>query len=248
MAEQIKAGYDYLEEFKDAKQGLAEQVQQLESAHQACLNRFAGSANTVLNTGEEFLFASGPSKKIIIGLTGTIGSGKNTVADYLVSQHKFESRFGSDLLAEELKKQNLPLTRDNFRNLANEIRAKGINLLMLDEKFKAICAGSKNVVVGFFRTPLEIDQLKESFPKALIIAVDAPAQLRYERATSRSSEKDQVSLAQFIEQENMEMQSTDPNKQNVSECIKKSNFKIYNDSDKVSLYNQIDGILKHARN
>ena len=64
LAAQIKDGYDYFEELKDAKEGLAEQVQQLESSYQACMTRFAATGNVILDSGEELFAAVGSKKKM----------------------------------------------------------------------------------------------------------------------------------------------------------------------------------------
>ena len=58
---------------------------------------------------------------MIIGLTGKNASGKGEVGEYLkVRGFLFYSL--SDVLRDELKKQKLPLTRENLTNLGNTLR------------------------------------------------------------------------------------------------------------------------------
>lgn len=65
------------------------------------------------------------SKPIILGLTGTIGSGKGTV-------HKCFEAAGinyvytslSDRLREELDRRNIPKTRQTLVDLGNELRSQ----------------------------------------------------------------------------------------------------------------------------
>jgi dephospho-CoA kinase len=58
----------------------------------------------------------------IIGLTGTIGAGKGTIAQYLVKQHGFKHYQVRDVLTQELNKQDIPVTRDSMREMANSLR------------------------------------------------------------------------------------------------------------------------------
>ncbi|MDR0282177.1 MAG: AAA family ATPase [Candidatus Peribacteria bacterium] len=60
----------------------------------------------------------------IIGITGTIGAGKGTVVDYLVKEKGYDHFSVRAYLTEEIKRRNLPVNRDNMREIANELRAE----------------------------------------------------------------------------------------------------------------------------
>ncbi|HEX3095769.1 MAG TPA: AAA family ATPase, partial [Patescibacteria group bacterium] len=47
---------------------------------------------------------------IIIGITGTAGSGKGTVVEYLVSKYGFKHYSARGFITEELVRRNLPET------------------------------------------------------------------------------------------------------------------------------------------
>ncbi|MDR0438308.1 MAG: AAA family ATPase, partial [Bacteroidales bacterium] len=51
---------------------------------------------------------------MIIGITGTIGAGKGTIVDYLVSQKGFLHFSVRDFLSEEIERRGLPVNRDTM--------------------------------------------------------------------------------------------------------------------------------------
>ena len=61
---------------------------------------------------------------IILGITGTLGAGKGTIVDYLVSEKGFEHFSVRSFLLEEIREQGLPENRDSMYRLANDLRAK----------------------------------------------------------------------------------------------------------------------------
>ena len=58
---------------------------------------------------------------MIIGLTGTMGSGKGEIANYLIKKD-FEYYCFSDILKEEAKKRNIKPTRKNLQKLGSDIK------------------------------------------------------------------------------------------------------------------------------
>jgi len=65
---------------------------------------------------------------MIIGLTGKRGTGKDTVADYLVRRYGYKKLdFTKDVLAPVLRKAGKPVTRDNLIELAMNGRRKAHN-------------------------------------------------------------------------------------------------------------------------
>ena len=57
---------------------------------------------------------------MIIGLTGTMGSGKEEVSLYL-QQRGFQCITLSSLIREEAEKRNLPIEREILQNMGNEL-------------------------------------------------------------------------------------------------------------------------------
>lgn len=180
---------------------------------------------------------------IIIGITGTLGAGKGTIVDYLIEKRQFLHYSVRNYLIEEAERRGLPINRDTFVVVANELRATHCPSYITDELFKRAQQRGQNAIIESIRTPGEVDSLRQK-GNFTLLAVDADPKVRYERIVGRNSETDHVSFETFIENEQREMTSTDPNKQNLSKCIQMADFTLQNNGDFEALYQQIDDILK----
>lgn len=180
---------------------------------------------------------------IIIGITGTIGAGKGTVVDYLVSIYQFRHYSARDLLKEEAIKLGLPLNRDSYTIIANTLRQNHSPSFVIDKLFEAAKKNGNNAVIESIRTLGEIQslRLKEHF---LLLSVDAQSELRYQRICLRNSETDKISYQEFLKNEEREISSTDPNKQNLLACIREADEKIINNGNVIELHQQIDKIMQ----
>lgn len=182
---------------------------------------------------------------MFFALTGTIGAGKNTVADYLVRRHGFKSAYGSQILKEKALSFGLEPTRPIMRNLANQLRANYPNAI-IEATIQAV-ENKPRSLIGFLRTRNEVIYLRKRAERSILIAIDASQLIRYQRTQHRNELKDRLTYSQFIEMEELEMNSIDPNKQNVSYCIKASNYIIQNNGSLQDLYKKLDKLVERLR-
>lgn len=183
---------------------------------------------------------------MIIGVTGTFASGKDTVSDYLVEKGFFHFSL-SDAIREECDKRGLPKDRDTLRRLANEMRAKEGYDILAKRAIEAIKkSAKKNVAVTSIRNQKEAEFLKKQ-DNFILIAVDAPIEIRYERVKSRQREGDQIDFEKFQEQEKMEM-AAGKGKQNIGQIIQMADHKIINNGTLEEFYKKIDNLLKNILN
>lgn len=183
---------------------------------------------------------------IIIGITGTLGAGKGTVVNYLVKEKGFKHFSVRAYLTREIEKRGMPVNRDTMVAMANGLRAKHSPSFIIEELFGEAAELSQNCIIESIRTPGEILALrgKAGF---FLLAVDADPRIRYNRIRKRNSETDNVSFNTFVNNEQREMHSTDPNKQNLAECIKQADFVINNDGNLAQLHKKTEAFLEFIK-
>jgi dephospho-CoA kinase len=179
---------------------------------------------------------------IIIGITGTLGAGKGSLVEYLVGEKGFVHYSVRAYLLEKIREQGLPENRDIMFRLANELRTTHGPSYITDQLYNRAVLTGKNCVIESIRTPGEIGSLKEK-GHFFLIAVDADPEIRYQRILLRQSETDRVSRKTFLENEEREMNTTDPNKQNLKKCIRMADFILLNNGTKKDLVRNLEKIL-----
>lgn len=179
---------------------------------------------------------------IIIGITGTIGAGKGTIVEYLVSKKGFKHFSARELIVEEILKRGLENNRDNMVIVANELRQQYGSSYVADELYRRAKVTGDNCIIESLRTVGEIEALKNK-GSFVLLAVDAEPKIRFERILNRKTVTDNVSFDKFLDDEKREMESDDPNKQNLKKCIQMADFVINNNGDLDQLNNKIEEIL-----
>jgi dephospho-CoA kinase len=180
----------------------------------------------------------------IIGITGTLGAGKGTIVDYLTKHHGFAHFSVRDYLSRVIKARGLQVNRDTLVAVANELRAANTPSFIAEELYKEAKASGMNCIIESIRTVGEVTALRAKGNFSLF-AVDADQQLRYGRIVERASETDRVSFETFVDNENREMNSTDPNKQNLAACMQLADHRFVNNGSFNELYKQVDAVLEH---
>ncbi len=183
---------------------------------------------------------------VIIGITGTLGAGKGTVVEYLLEKHAFCHYPVRDFLRAELERRHMPVNRDTLTAIANSLRAKHGPSYVIEELFREACRQGAHAVIESIRTPGEIDALSRH-PAFHLLAVDADPRIRYQRIRKRNSETDQISYQEFLSNEEREMHTGDPSKQNLSACIERADHIIFNNGDLLQLREQTEVFLEKIR-
>lgn len=177
----------------------------------------------------------------IIGITGTLGAGKGTIVDYLIQHYGFKHYSVRGYLTEEAKRRGMELNRDTSWRWPTT-RAPSTRPPSSPTSSTAAEADGSNAVIESVRTPGEVESLRKN-EHFLLFAVDADPKIRYERIVNRNSETDHVSFETFIENEQREMSSTDPNHQNVGRCMEMADYVFQNNGDFDDLYRQVEEAL-----
>ncbi|MFZ3074172.1 MAG: AAA family ATPase [Minisyncoccales bacterium] len=185
---------------------------------------------------------------MIIGVTGNNGSGKDTFAQYIVSNKGFIHISLSDFIREETARQGLELARHNLHDVGNRMReifGPGILAKLALDRMDE----SKNYVVTSIRNPNEIKELKKA-GNFILMAVNAPVETRFKRIIDRNreNEKEIISFEEFKKFEADELESQLSSSQQIKECIEMANFTVDNDCDIAAFPERIESVYIEIQN
>ena len=177
---------------------------------------------------------------MIIGLTGTFAAGKDAIADY-IAKKGFEHFSTGEEVAEIAKEKGIKNTRDNLRELANDLRdeygPEFLSRRVIEKKAK-----SNKIIITGLRQPGEIEYLK-SLGDFYLIAVDAPTKVRFLRMQERKRPGDPETLEQMVAKEEKEMESKGLNAQKIHECMAMADYLIINEKGFNELYKEVDRVV-----
>ena len=172
-----------------------------------------------------------------VGITGYNASGKGEVTDYLRDKG-FQPISLSDILRLEAKNQNLEPTRENLTKLGQTLR-QTLHPGFLAEKALFHIDQKKKYVIDSIRHPHEIKILKQHLKPFLLIGVDAPVPIRFERSQIRGRQENANTIEEFIEREQAEMKNN-LNSQQLHKCMELCDFLIINDGTLEELEAKVD--------
>jgi len=155
---------------------------------------------------------------MIIGLTGSMAAGKGTIADFLI-QRGFQHYSVEYFLIQELKKRGMIVNKDNLNGVYKEMQVENGKEYVIDTLYELAKKTGKDSVIESLNCVEEIELLKLK-QNCFIVALDAAAHIRYERAMNKESEAGMMSLDEFLEAEDREK---------VMECVKLADFAIINE-------------------
>ncbi|MEK6922845.1 MAG: dephospho-CoA kinase [Nanoarchaeota archaeon] len=189
---------------------------------------------------------------MIIGLTGTFGSGKTTVADYLKSKN-FSYITLSDLVREQAQKQDLPIEREILQNIGNKMRKLHGNGYWAQQALKKI-NNKNNWIIDGIRNPGEVEVLRK-IKNFTLIALDAPIEIRIKRITERKgirserkhSDPNNIEEIKRLEARDRGEKESETGQQ-VEKCIELADYKINTNTSIEETLKTIGRILKNKIN
>lgn len=178
---------------------------------------------------------------MLIGITGTNGSGKGAVVEYLVGKKGFSQYSARTIILQEMSNRHLPITRAHMRDVANDLRKEHGTAYIIEQLYE-LAKNDDKAVVESIRTIGEAEFIKEK--QGILLAVDADRKIRYERvANMEGYEMAHMSFDDFCMIEDREMASSDPWDMNVFGVMQISDAHILNNGSVEELHAQVDAAL-----
>lgn len=177
-------------------------------------------------------------KKVILGFTGLLASGKGTAAKYLEEKHMAATFRFSTMLRDILNRVYVPHARDNMIRLSEFLRGAYGEDIMAKTMFKDIEKDTAKVVVieGIRR----LADIEQDAPNFVLVEIFAEPKIRYERLIKRGENPDDNSKTyeQFLADHR---RSTEVS---ILEVIKHATERVDNNGDLASLHKQLDELVK----
>lgn len=146
------------------------------------------------------------SKKIVIGITGKLASGKGTIAKYIVENYDAQKTRSSDPLRQTLVLFDISQSRENLDKLSTFVRQTyGENTIAASVARVLRQTQAKVVIFDGMRRLIDVETLR-SFEHSLFIYVHVERDVRYQRCKTRNENvgDDVMTYEEFCEKDDEE--------------------------------------------
>jgi len=179
---------------------------------------------------------------MIIGIVGSIASGKDTVGEYL-EKKGFVMISLSDVLRSIMRSEGVELTIPNMTRYGNDLRKKKGHGYLAKLAYKQ--AAGEDAVLTSIRQVGEIEYLRQ-FNDFTLIKLDAPIEIRLERLISRNRAGDVKNMKELKKIEEKQADGKNGG-MNMNECFKMADLEIINDRTFKDLYKEVDSVIERLR-
>jgi len=178
--------------------------------------------------------------KLVLGVAGTIGAGKDVCTNYLKEKHKFSVVEMGDLVREEAKQNGMLEDRETLEMFSKKrTDAFGVGYWARKAIQKVEKLNSEKVAINGVRRPVDATLPKKVFgDKFKLVFIDADIELRFKRLRARKRVGDPKTVGEFKKQERAEWRLFDFEK-----VMKMADFTIKNETGLEDFHKQIDEIV-----
>lgn len=181
--------------------------------------------------------------KIIIGIAGPMASGKGTIAEYYIKNHRAVSYRFSAALFDILNILGIKTDRNNLFRISKILREEfGSDALAIALANKVKNSSDELIIVDGIRRDDDINELRK-FDGFKLIYVDAPIEKRFERMKLRGEKEDDKSktMEQFEADHNLETELSIPPLKNDADIV------IDNSGTYEELYKKLEAIVSSSK-
>ncbi len=175
---------------------------------------------------------------MIIGVTGTLASGKDTVSE-LLEKKGYKHISLSQILRRELIKIGESIDTANLTKFGNKIRHERGEGYLAKEALKE---ATDKTILSSIRQPGEVVTLKKD-PRFVLIAVDADAQKRWERLEKRKREGDPASFEDMMAIEHKQLKKYGSKDMQLDVVMAMADYRIDNNGTLEELKKNVDATL-----
>ncbi len=179
-------------------------------------------------------------KVFAIGLTGPNAAGKGLASQFFIN--KGFSYFSlSDIVREEALAKGLTTSREHLILTGKELREK-FGLSVLAER--TLEKLTEKSVVDSFRHPMEVEFFKNNCLLFFLLGIDAPREIRYQRAKNRHRDGDSISsYEEFVQKE--EEENSKGAGQQIKLTLSLADSVVINDGKKEQLNKKLEPIYNN---
>ncbi|GHT59242.1 dephospho-CoA kinase [Endomicrobiia bacterium] len=142
--------------------------------------------------------------EMIIGLTGSNCSGKDTIAEYISKKYDYKRFSLSDIIREIMKEKGIEPIRENLITFGTKLREENGNGVLAKKVLEKMDLDGKYCITSI-RHPDEVNELRKR-KNFVLVNIDASQKVRFERMRKRKRQGDPSTLERFIYLERQEYQ------------------------------------------
>lgn len=177
--------------------------------------------------------------KIILGLTGQMGAGKTTIAEWLIKEKGAQSVRFSGMLRDVADRLYIEQTRENLQLLSTTLRKTfDEELFARVMKHQVEEMDAPIVIVDGVRRPGDVSHLKD-LENFYLIGVTADEAVRFERISARSENSDD----QGKTREQFRQEQQQESEQEIVGLVETADHAISNNGTREELIRQVEALL-----
>jgi len=176
-------------------------------------------------------------KVFVVGLAGPNAAGKGLASQFFLDKG-FKYFSLSDVVREEALKNGLTTSREHLILTGTELRAKFGLSVLAERTFEKL---EEKSVVDSFRHPSEVTFLRSNCLLFFLLGIDAPQELRYERAKKRMRGGDSISSFEEFARKEEEENSSGAGQQ-IQRTLSLADEVVVNDGRKEDLHKKLEPI------
>lgn len=182
--------------------------------------------------------ADGNRSTTVVGAVGRIGSGKDSLVDYLAERYGVTALSIGDVVRRVAVWRGIPTTRENLQQISEQLKEHKGPAVFVRHVIRQIDRGDWDAVaVSGIRSPNDAGVFREHYGAAFVlvlVAVD-DRRLRFQRLKARDEPRDPQSFAEFEAQERDEEEEF-----RIGATLALADLTIRNDGSIEELHRRID--------